>query len=174
MRLSLLISIFIFSLNSFACPDALNFNLRKLDSDDTQSLCEFSNKTVLIVNVASKCGYTPQYEGLQKIYSKYKDQGFTVIGIPSRDFLFQEFSDESEVAEFCSTEFGVTFPMFATSKVKGSNAIDLFKFLSRVTGEEPKWNFNKYLITKDGEVSWFHHKVEPESNQLVEAIEALL
>ena len=158
----------------FACNEALDFTLRKLDSDETQSLCEFSNQTVLVVNVASKCGYTPQYEGLQKIYSKYKDQGFTVIGVPSRDFFFQEYSDESEVADFCSTEFGVTFPMFATSNVKGKNAIELFKYLSDITGNEPKWNFNKYLISKDGKVSWFHHKVEPESIELINAIEEIL
>lgn len=158
----------------FACNEALDFTLRKLDSDESQSLCEFSDQTVLIVNVASKCGYTPQYEGLQKIYSKYKDQGFIVIGIPSRDFLFQEYSNESEVANFCSTEFGVTFPMYATSKVKGKNAIELFKYLSNVTGSEPAWNFNKYLISKEGKVSWFHHKVEPESAELINAIEAIL
>ena len=157
-----------------ACNDSLDFSLRKLDSDDSFSLCEFSGNTVLVVNVASKCGYTPQYEGLQNIYTKYKDKGFVVIGIPSRDFFFQEYSSESEVAEFCSTEFGVTFPMASTSKVKGKNAIKLFKYLAEVTGEEPKWNFNKYLISKEGNVSWFHHKVEPESDELIQSIEAIL
>ena len=108
------------------------------------------------------------------IYTKYKDKGFVVVGIPSRDFFFQEYSSESEVAEFCSTEFGVTFPMASTSKVKGKNAIKLFKYLAEVTGEEPKWNFNKYLISKEGNVSWFHHKVEPESDELIQSIESIL
>ena len=174
MNKSFLFLLLFFGGFTFACNEALDFKLRKLDSDETQSLCEFSDQTVLVVNVASKCGYTPQYEGLQKIYSKYKDQGFTVVGVPSRDFFFQEYSDEAEVAEFCSTEFGVTFPMYATSKVKGKNAIELFKYLSDVTGNEPHWNFNKYLISKEGKVSWFHHKVEPESVELTTAIEAIL
>ena len=84
-------------------------------------MCEYSGNVVLVVNVASRCGYTPQYAALQRIYSKYKDDGFVVIGIPSRDFK-QEFSEEAKVAEFCSTEYGVDFPMFATAKVKGKNA----------------------------------------------------
>jgi len=106
---------------SFACSDLLNSNLRVLDSDDEKNLCEYSGNVVLVVNVASRCGYTPQYAALQRIYSKYKDDGFVVIGIPSRDFK-QEFSEEAKVAEFCSTEYGVDFPMFATAKVKGKNA----------------------------------------------------
>ena len=162
------------SLTVIACDESLDFELRKLDSDDTFSMCDFSGKTLLVVNVASKCGYTPQYEGLQNIFTKYKDKGFVVVGIPSRDFFFQEYSSESEVAEFCSTEFGVTFPMASTSKVKGKNAIKLFKYLAEVTGEEPKWNFNKYLISKEGNVSWFHHKVEPESDELIQSIESIL
>ena len=101
---------------SFACSDLLNSNLRVLDSDDEKNLCEYSGNVVLVVNVASRCGYTPQYAALQRIYSKYKDDGFVVIGIPSRDFK-QEFSEEAKVAEFCSTEYGVDFPMFATAKV---------------------------------------------------------
>ena len=116
MKHFLLTVILFFVAESFACSDILDSSLRVLDSDDEQSLCEYSGNVVLVVNVASKCGYTPQYEGLQRLYSKYKDDGLVVIGIPSRDF-FQEYSDESKVAEFCSTEYGVDFPMFATAKV---------------------------------------------------------
>ena len=118
---------------SFACSDLLNSNLRVLDSDDEKNLCEYSGNVVLVVNVASRCGYTPQYAALQRIYSKYKDDGFVVIGIPSRDFK-QEFSEEAKVAEFCSTEYGVDFPMFATAKVKGKNAHPFYKKLIAASG----------------------------------------
>ena len=107
----------IFSSFTFSCSDILDSTLRVLDSDDEKNLCEYSGNVILVVNVASRCGYTPQYAGLQRLYNTYKDDGFTVIGIPSRDF-FQEFSAESKVAEFCSTEYGVDFPMFATAKVR--------------------------------------------------------
>ena len=121
MKNFFVLTLSIFSITSFACSDVLNNTLRVLDSDDEQNLCEYSGNVVLVVNVASRCGYTPQYAALQRIYSKYKDDGFVVLGIPSRDFK-QEFSEEAKVAEFCSTEYGVDFPMFATAKVKGKNA----------------------------------------------------
>ena len=111
----------IFSSFTFSCSDILDSTLRVLDSDDEKNLCEYSGNVILVVNVASRCGYTPQYAGLQRLYNTYKDDGFTVIGIPSRDF-FQEFSAESKVAEFCSTEYGVDFPMFATAKVSGKKS----------------------------------------------------
>ena len=107
-----------------------------MDSDDEKNLCEYSGNVVLVVNVASRCGYTPQYAALQRIYSKYKDDGFVVIGIPSRDFK-QEFSEEAKVAEFCSTEYGVDFPMFATAKVKGKNAHPLYKNLLQLLAKNP-------------------------------------
>ena len=121
MKNFFVLTLSIFSITSFACSDVLNNTLRVLDSDDEQNLCEYSGNVVLVVNVASRCGYTPQYAALQRIYSKYKDDGFVVLGIPSRDFK-QEFSEEAKVAEFCSTEYGVDFPMFATAKVKVSKA----------------------------------------------------
>jgi glutathione peroxidase len=130
----------------------------------------------LVVNVASKCGYTPQYAGLQRLYSKYKEDGLVVIGIPSRDFFFkQEFSEESKVAEFCSTEYGVDFPMFATAKVKGRKAHPLYKKLIAATGKEPSWNFNKYLIDRDGQViGHYESSIKPESEDLVSAIQSIL
>ena len=106
-----------FTLNAFSCSDLLDTDMRVLDSAESRNFCEFEGKALLVVNVASRCGYTYQYAGLQKLYESYKDDDFLVIGIPSRDFL-QEYSDESDVAEFCSTEYGVEFPMFSTAKSK--------------------------------------------------------
>ena len=102
--------------------------MRVLDSSESVNLCEYTDQVVLVVNVASRCGYTYQYSSLQKLYEDYKNEGFVVLGVPSRDFM-QEYSDEADVAEFCSTEYGVDFPMFATSKVRGSKANPLYKKL---------------------------------------------
>ena len=135
---------------SFACSDILDTEMRVLDSSDTVNLCEYEDQVVMVVNVASRCGYTYQYASLQSLYEKYKDEGFVVLGVPSRDF-FQEYYSEEDVAEFCSTEYGVNFPMFATSKVRGSKASPLYKKLIAASGEEPSWNFNKYLISRDGQ-----------------------
>ena len=174
MKKLFVLSLSIFSITSFACSDVLNNTLRVLDSDDEQNLCEYSGNVVLVVNVASRCGYTPQYAALQRIYSKYKDDGFVVLGIPSRDFK-QEFSEEAKVAEFCSTEYGVDFPMFATAKVKGKDAHPFYKKLIAASGKEPRWNFAKYLIGRDGKViDHSKSRVMPESEKLVSAIQAVL
>ncbi len=169
-----ILTLSILSSAAFACSDLLNSNLRVLDSDDEQNLCEYSGNVVLVVNVASRCGYTPQYAGLQRLYTKFKDDGLMIIGIPSRDF-FQEFSAESKVAEFCSTEYGVEFPMFATTKVTGKKAHPFYKKLIEASGKEPRWNFAKYLIGRDGQViGHYKSSVTPESERLVSAIQALL
>ena len=174
MKKLFVLSLSIFSITSFACSDVLNNTLRVLDSHDEQNLCEYSGNVVLVVNVASRCGYTPQYAALQRIYSKYKDDGFVVLGIPSRDFK-QEFSEEAQVAEFCSTEYGVDFPMFATAKVKGKDAHPFYKKLIAASGKEPRWNFAKYLIGRDGKViDHYKSRVTPESEKLVSAIQAVL
>ena len=163
-----------FSISAYSCSDILNSTLRVLDSDDEKNLCEYSGNVILVVNVASRCGYTPQYAGLQRLYTKFKDDGLTVIGIPSRDF-FQEFSAESKVAEFCSTEYGVEFPMFSTAKVTGKKAHPFYKKLIAASGKEPRWNFAKYLINRDGEViGHYKSSVTPESERLVSAIQAVL
>ena len=156
------------------CPDILNHEVRILDSKEVKNLCEYQDKVVLAVNVASRCGYTPQYKGLQNLYKNLKDKDFVILGFPSRDFLWQEFSDESKVKEFCSTEYGVTFPMFATSHVKGYMANDFFMGLIKRTGVEPGWNFHKYLMDKDGSVKSFNTKIEPESRELLDSIQSLL
>ena len=174
MKNLFILTLSILSSAAFACSDLLNSNLRVLDSDDEQNLCEYSGNVVLVVNVASRCGYTPQYAGLQRLYTKFKDDGLMIIGIPSRDF-FQEFSAESKVAEFCSTEYGVEFPMFATTKVTGKKAHPFYKKLIEASGKEPRWNFAKYLIGRDGQViGHYKSSVTPESERLVSAIQALL
>lgn len=164
----------LFSVNAFSCSDLLDTEMRILDSAETKNLCEYEGKALLVVNVASRCGYTYQYAGLQKLYESYKDEDFLVIGIPSRDFL-QEYSDESDVAEFCSTEYGVDFPMFSTVKVRGKKAHPFYKKLTAETGVTPSWNFNKYLISKEGKViSTYGSKVKPDSQELIAAIESIL
>ena len=174
MKQLFILALTLFTTFTFSCSDILNTNLRVLDSDDEKNLCEYSGNVILVVNVASRCGYTPQYAGLQRLYTKFKEDGLTIIGIPSRDF-FQEFSAESKVAEFCSTEYGVEFPMFATAKVKGKKAHPFYKKLIAASGKEPRWNFAKYLIGRDGQViGHYKSSVTPESERLVSAIQALL
>lgn len=159
---------------SLACSSILDTEIRVLDSSETVNLCKYEDNVVMVVNVASRCGYTYQYASLQSLYEEYKDQGFVVLGVPSRDF-FQEYSSEEDVAEFCSTEYGVNFPMFATSKVRGNKASPLFKKLIAASGEEPTWNFNKYLISRDGEKIYkYGSKVKPDSPELKNQIEELL
>ena len=160
---------------SEACSDLLDTEMRLLDSAETKNLCEFEGKAMLVVNVASRCGYTYQYAELQNLYKKYEDEDFVVIGVPSRDFLGQELADEGDVKEFCSTEYGVTFPMFATTKVRGKKAHSFYKKLRKESGVQPSWNFNKYLISKDGSiVSTYGKNVEPNAPALIADIEKLL
>ena len=162
------------SINALACNDLLDTEMRVLDSSETVNLCTFEEKVILVVNVASRCGYTYQYATLQKLYEEYKDEDFVILGIPSRDFM-QEYSNEEDVAEFCSTEYGVNFPMFATAKVRGKKAHPFYKKLADESGISPKWNFNKYLISRDGSVvSTYGSSVKPDSVELTTDIEKLL
>ena len=166
--------IFFLSAYTLSCSDLLDTEIRVLDSSETVNLCEYTNHVVLVVNVASRCGYTYQYSSLQQLYESYKENDFVVLGVPSRDFM-QEYSDEGDVAEFCSTEYGVDFPMFATSKVRGQKASPLYKKLIAQSGVSPKWNFNKYLISREGEVvSTYGSSVKPDSIELISKIEELL
>jgi glutathione peroxidase len=132
------------------------------------SLEEYKGKVVLIVNVASKCGFTPQYEGLQELYQKYQDQGFVVLGFPCNQFRNQEPGSNEEIMEFCSTNYGVTFPMFSKIDVNGENAHPLYKFLkseqSGLITDEIKWNFTKFLVDRNGKpVDRFATTTKPES-----------
>ena len=172
-----LISLVIFYLSGSLlanCPQVLDHEVRLLDSKETESLCQYKNKVILAVNVASRCWYTPQYTGLQNLYKELKDEDFIILAFPSRDFMWQEFNDESDIKEFCSTEYGVTFPMFATSSVKGSKANNFYKELIKESGIEPGWNFHKYLIGRDGTVSSFDTKVEPDNSEFVASVKSLL
>ena len=156
------------------CPKVLDHEIRLLDSTQSVNLCEYEDKVILAVNVASRCGFTYQYESLQELYRKYEEKDFVILGFPSRDFMFQEYSDESDVKEFCSTEYGVTFPLFATSSVKGRKANSFFKALTEKSGVKPGWNFHKYLISKNGNVASFDTNVEPDSEILAREISKLL
>jgi glutathione peroxidase len=157
-----------------ACPAFLNRDFRKLHSGGTVNICrDFAGKPLLIVNTASHCGYTPQFKGLQALHERYKDKGLVVVGFPSDDFQ-QEAKDESETAEVCYLNYGVTFTMLAPSVVTGRRANAVFAELARQQ-REPGWNFNKYLVTPSGKVSaYFDSSVTPESPQLNQAIAALL
>lgn len=139
-------------------------------------LSEYRGQVSLLVNVASECGYTPQYAGLQRIHEKYKGRGFSVLGFPSNDFGRQEPGSSQEIREFCSSKYRVTFPMFQKVQVKaGPEQSEVYALLGRAAGTLPSWNFGKYLVSRSGEVlKAYPSKVEPESPELVAAIEAAL
>lgn len=132
------------------CPVALNFMADRLQDEKPQNLCQYAGKVVLVVNTASYCGFTPQYKGLEALYDQYKDQGLVVLGFPSNDFS-QEPDGNQQIADFCENTYGVKFPMFTKTAVKGSAAAPIFKWLAKRTNTTPKWNFYKYLISRDGQ-----------------------
>ncbi len=132
----------------------------------------YAGQVLLIVNTASKCGYTPQYEGLESLHRRYAAQGFSVLGFPSNDFKGQEPGSEKEIQEFCTLTYGVKFPMFEKVAVTGDNATPLYKSLAQATGTAPGWNFHKYLIGRDGRVvANFPSKVKPDDPAVIAAIE---
>jgi len=135
----------------------------------------YHGKVVLIVNTASKCGFTYQYDGLEKLYAKYKDRGLVVLGFPSNDFANQEPGNEQEIQQFCRLTYGVKFPMFAKTRVRKQFANPLYQRLGEAAGEYPAWNFHKYLLNRDGKlVASYSSFTKPESKKLVERIESLL
>jgi glutathione peroxidase len=140
------------------------------------TLADFSGKVTLVVNVASACGKTPQYAGLERLYQTYKDRGFSVLGFPSNDFGRQEPGSPEQIREFCTSKYRVTFPMFEKVETKpGKGQSPVYGALGEAAGELPNWNFGKYLIGKNGEViAYFAPKVEPEDPKLVQSIEAAL
>ena len=132
----------------------------------------YAGQVLLVVNTASKCGYTPQYEGLESLHQRYAAQGFSVLGFPSNDFKGQEPGSEKDIQEFCTLTYGVKFPMFEKVAVTGDNATPLYKSLAQATGTAPGWNFHKYLISRDGRVvANFPSKVKPDDPTVIEAIE---
>ena len=159
-----------------AAKSAYDFKLTRIDGKQ-MPLSAYKGQVVLLVNTASMCGYTPQYDGLQKLQTSYAGKGFTVIGVPSGDFMGQEYDDNAKIKEFCDTKFGITFPMSEKSVVKGPNAIPLYRWAkTQIPAEnEPKWNFHKFLIGKDGHViAGFNSKVTPDSPELQAAIQKAL
>ena len=157
-----------------ACSAALNHQFSNL-RDEPVSLCQFSGKVLLIVNTASECGYTPQYEGLEKLYRRYRDKGFAVLGFPANDFGGQEPGSNKQIAQFCQVNYSITFPMFAKTSVVGANANPLFHELAAKTGKPPRWNFHKYLLDRAGQpVAAFESAVEPNDPKVTSQIEKLL
>ncbi len=165
----------LWSTATFACPDVLNHTVEPLTCGKPQSLCQYEGRVVLVVNTASECGYTGQYDGLQALHKKYAARGLVVLGFPSNAFGGQEPGSNKKIAEFCQANFGVTFPVFAKVETIPLRKDPVFAGLFKSTGAEPKWNFHKYLIDRKGaRVESFESAVEPQSNALVQRIEALL
>jgi len=154
----------------------LDQDYRRLAGTQTVNLAsEYRGQVLLVVNVASKCGNTPQYEALEAMYAKYKDRGFAVLGFPSNDFMGQEPGSEQQIQEFCRLTYGVKFPMFEKVHVKGRDATPFYKELARQTGTAPGWNFHKYLIDRHGRVvASFSPRTPPDDPALVAKLESLL
>ena len=171
MCLFLISGLLLISNSVLGCPELLN---RKLDTihEKPQSLCEYAGKVLLVVNTASECGYTPQYEGLEKLYGKYKDRGLVVLGFPMNDFGGQEPGSNQKIAEFCVNQYAIDFPMFAKTELKKN---PLYADLLKATGTAPRWNFHKYLVDRSGtKVASFDTRVTPDDPKLVAEIEKLL
>ncbi len=157
-----------------ACPTTLNHTLLRLQDEKPQSLCQYAGKVVLAVNTASFCGFTRQYKGLEALYAKYQAQGLVVLGFPSNDFA-QEKGSNKEIADFCENTFGVKFPMFTASSVRGDQANPFFKQLIAQGATPPRWNFYKYLIGRDGKlIDSYSSMTEPDSRSLIATIEKSL
>jgi glutathione peroxidase len=134
-----------------ACPSTLHYTFPRLQDEKPQPLCQYAGKVLLVVNTASYCSFTPQYEGLEALYAKYKERGLVVLGFPSNDFQ-QETDDNKKIADFCQNTYGVKFPMFGKTAVRGKDANPFYRELARTTGRAPMWNFHKYLVARDGHV----------------------
>jgi glutathione peroxidase len=176
---TLLPALWLLSAAAFAASNVHEFTLDALNGTPTP-LANFKGKVLLVVNVASQCGYTYQYEGLQALYSKYKDQGFVIAGFPANNFGHQEPGTNEEIGAFCKSKFGVTFPMFSKISVAGRDKAPLYQFLTDKsanpkTGGEIQWNFTKFLVDRNGKViARFEPAVEPQASELVSAVEAAL
>lgn len=156
------------------CPAILQHNFLRLQDEKPQALCQYAGKVVLVVNTASFCGFTKQYKGLEELDARYRARGLVVLGFPSNDFS-QESGSNKEIAAFCESTFGVKFPMFAKSSVRGDAANPLFKQLAERSGTAPKWNFYKYLIGRDGQVvAAYASMTAPDDRAFVQAVEKQL
>jgi glutathione peroxidase len=177
MKILLTSLLFLASLPAMACDsDLLDQDFRRLASTDEVNLCEsYEGKVLLIVNTASKCGNTPQYDGLEKLYEQYGDEGLVVLGFPSNDFMGQEPGSEEKIEEFCRLTYGVQFPMFEKTSVKKDNAHPFYAALAESAGTYPTWNFHKYLIGRDGGlIKDFSPRTKPYDADLVAAVELAL
>lgn len=151
-----------------------DFKITNIDGQPVD-LAQYKGKVALVVNVASRCGYTKQYKGLESLYREYKDKGFEILGFPSNDFGAQEPGTETEIKSFCSLTYYVTFDMFSKVQVKGSGIVDVYKYLTDNTGNQVEWNFNKFLVDKEGKVvKYYPSNIAPEDAGLRKDIEALL
>lgn len=158
---------------NLTCGELLDFNFKPLGQNEPVNLCQqYSGKLIMIVNTASKCAFTPQYKGLESLYSRYKDQGFIVLGFPSNDFAGQEPGTENQIKEFCELTYGVNFPMFEKTHAGKPNADPFYQKLASVAGEYPAWNFHKYLIGTDGKlIASIKSYTKPDSNKVIQLIE---
>jgi glutathione peroxidase len=175
MSYSVILTALLFT-SAQAAVDVLNHSYRTLAGKETVNLKKaYKGSVLLVVNTASKCGYTPQFEALESMNAKYKDQGFAVLGFPSNDFMGQDPGSEKEIKEFCTLTYGVKFPMFEKVHVKGNDATAIYKDFKTVTGDVPAWNFHKFLIDRNGKViASFPSKVKPDDPQIVGLIESSL
>ena len=157
------------------CGDILGHSMQQLKTRESIDLCqEYQGKTLLIVNTASKCGFTPQFDALEALYQKYQTAGLVILGFPSDSFK-QEYDDAEKTAEVCYLTYGVQFPMFASSKVRGDDANPVFKALISKTGEAPSWNFNKYLVSADEQnVKHFGSRTTPDDKDFIVELEKML
>lgn len=157
------------------CPQVLRHTYASLQSGESQDLCRYAGNVVLVVNTASYCGYTDQYAPLEALYRKYKDRGLVVLGFPSNDFGGQEPGSNKQIASFCRLTYGVEFPMFEKSNVVGDGRNALYTELHRRTGQQPRWNFHKYLIDRDGnQVLSFGSAVSPDDRHLMQELTRML
>ena len=157
------------------CPPLLNHTFPALQDGKPMPLCQYAGKVILVVNTASFCGFTSQYEGLEKLYARLRDEGLVVLGFPSNDFGEQEPGSDKEIADFCRLTYGVEFPMVAKTTVKGRDANPFYLKLAEITGSRPKWNFHKYLISRDAsQVFAYSSFTKPDDRDLLKKIDELL
>ncbi len=166
------------AVSMFAASGIYDFTLPSIDGNSAP-LLKYKGQVILVVNVASKCGYTPQYSSLEAIYERYKGQGFVILGFPANNFGSQEPGTNEEIKTFCSTKYNVTFPMYAKVSVKGEDITPLYQYLTTAANPavagDIRWNFTKFLVDRQGQVvQRFEPKVTPDSKEMTEAIEALL
>lgn len=160
--------------NDAKCPAVLQYTVDRLQDEKPQNLCQYAGQVVLVVNTASFCGFTPQYKSLEELYARYKTKGLVVLGFPSNDFS-QEPGNNEKIADFCENTYGVKFPMFSKTTVRGADASPLFKQLTQLTETAPKWNFYKYLISRDGkQVKGYNSTTDPLDSKFLAEIDKQL